>query len=266
MPSYGIIGDPVAQSLSPYLHMMLYQRTGYSGTYGRFPVKSADMPQVLPALRTLGISGVNVTSPHKQAIIPFLDGLSPEAEEIGAVNTVHIREDGFAKGYNTDCYGFAKSLLHAGIAISGKRFLLCGLSGAGRAARYALMEQGAAEVLVASTDAKKGIPYTSLSSLPEMDVIVNCTPLGMKGREYESPVDENILLKFGAAVDLTYNPAETLFLGLARKKGLRTLNGLPMLVFQGIKSFEYWTGIMPPDVFAEEILDGLACILMENRI
>lgn len=266
MKIFGVIGNPVSHSLSPALHGMLYEQTGFDGNYSRYPVAKDEIKNVITAMKTLGISGINVTSPYKRDIIPFMDELSSEAAEIGAVNTVHLREDGTVMGHNTDSYGFAESLLHAGIEIAGKSFVVCGTSGAGKAVCHALNQYGAAKVVTASTNAENGVAYSELEHMHGIDVIVNCTPLGMRPHEDESPVPPHIFGNFSAAVDLIYNPWETVFLRGANRAGLKTLNGLPMLVFQGIRSFELWTGIDVKGGGADKIIGSLSCILRKNQV
>lgn len=266
MKTFGVIGNPVAHSLSPVFHRMIYAATGFDGNYSHFLVMKDEVANVIPAMKTLGISGINVTSPYKMDIMPFLDELSPEAAAIGAVNTVHLREDGTSIGYNTDGYGFAESLLAAGIEIKGRSFAVCGISGAGMAVCYALEAYGAANVVKVSTDPQKGTAYSELENMSGMDAIINCTLLGMSPRESESPVSPRVFGNFKEAVDLIYNPAETVFLRDARLAGLKTLNGLPMLVMQGIRSFTLWTGIDIPNSEAGKIICDLTCILMEKKV
>lgn len=252
-----MIGRPIGHSLSPLLHRLIYDQAGYRAEYGRFDVDPEDMAGVIPAMRTLGIRGINVTSPHKERILPYIDEMSPTAAAIGAVNTVLLREDGSVFGDNTDSYGFAQSLLHCGIAIAGKRFVLCGLSGAGKAVVHALEHHGAAEILTASTRAQAGISYEALGTVEGKDVIVNCTPLGMHPDVDRSVVDEETLSRFGAAVDLIYNPVETKFMRLAARRGLATMNGLWMLIFQGVRSFAVWTGQEAADIDVDAIYNRL---------
>lgn len=266
MQTFGIIGNPVAHSLSPVFHRMIYAETGFNGNYSHFLVMKDDLANVIPAMKTLGISGVNVTSPYKQDIIPFLDEMSPEAAEIGAVNTVRFRKDGTTIGHNTDCYGFAESLLGAGIEIAGKSFAVCGISGAGKAICHALKKYGAAKVVTVSTNPEKGISYSALEDMREMYAIINCTPLGMEPHEGESPVSPRVFANFSVAIDLIYNPWETVFLRDARLAGLKTLNGLPMLVLQGLRSFTLWTGIEAPDAPVKKIINELSCILQGKQI
>lgn len=266
MQNFGIIGNPVKYSLSPVFHPMIYDAVGFSGSYGRFLVLPEDVKNVPAAMKTLGIRGLNVTSPYKSDIMPYIDELSPEAAEIGAVNTVLLRDDGTTVGYNTDGYGFAESLLHAGIEIKGKSFAVMGISGAGRAVCWGLEKYGASNVTGVSTKPEKGISYAELETLTGMDVIVNCTTVGMSPDIDMSPVNPEVLANFKAAVDLIYSPAETQFLKDAGKSGLKTLNGLPMLVLQGIRSFKLWTGIEADREISCKIINNLACILAKNNI
>jgi len=236
---------------------MFYRQTGFEGVYNQFEVPPESVGGVVGALRTLGIRGINVTMPYKQAIIGQLDALSPEADRIGAVNTVDMGPDGTATGYNTDYYGFLGQLAHADVQVGGRRFVVCGMSGAGKAVYNALVDSGAAEVLVASTSPQKGVPYESLRTVTGYDTIVNCTPLGMRPNTEASVVDAQVLRRFSTAVDIVYNPVDTLFLRTARDLGLKTVGGLPMLVFQGIKSFQIWTGREVPGEAADSIINKL---------
>lgn len=253
MQLFGLIGHHLSHSLSPALHRMMYEYMGLDAAYGLFDMEPALAQQAVQALKTLGIRGANVTSPHKLAVMDGLDEISPEAAKIGAVNTISIDENRRATGYNTDYYGFLSSLEHGGIAVAGKSFLLCGMSGAGRAVYHALTDQGAARIVVASTDPAKGISYTGLDALEPMDVIVNCTPLGMGDRADQCAVQPHIFEKFSSAVDLIYNPAQTLFLKQAEQRGLKTLGGLYMLIYQGMKSLEIWTGQQAPRTQVQDI-------------
>lgn len=258
MPVFGLLGRGLSHSLSLQLHRLIYEQVGFTATYNLFDIPPEAVKDVIPAMITLGISGINITSPYKQAIMPYLDALSPEAEKIGAVNTVLIREDGSACGYNTDYFGFRACLGRCGIEIAGKSFLLCGMSGAGKAVYHSLADAGAREIVVASTDPAKGIPYSQLGELWPMDVIVNCTPLGMYPRTGVSVVAPEVIARFGAAVDLIYNPEETLFLQHAREQGLQTAGGLYMLIYQGMKSFEIWTGLTLDMGAADAVYEALS--------
>ena len=255
-PVFGVLGRSLPHTLSPQLHNMIYEFTGYSGTYNIFEVEPEQVENVVSSAKGLNISGINVTIPYKQDVIPFLDDIDPQAKELGAVNTIKL-ENGIATGYNTDYYGFLMSLLHKGIEIKDKSFLLCGVSGSGKAIHRALINYGAREVLAASTNPEKGIPYSEIEKLPDMDVIVNCTPVGMYPKTEFCVVEDSVFDKFNTAVDIIYNPVETLFLKKAREKGLRTLSGLYMLIFQGIKSFEIWTGKSVDSVCADMIFEKL---------
>jgi len=257
MELYGLIGEKLGHSLSPQLHRCIYRETGRRGAYYTpYEVERERLDQVVPAMRTLGIGGFNVTMPYKQDIMQYLDGVERDARAIGSVNTLLRRCDGGVWGHNTDAYGFVASLGYHGVEIEGKRFVMCGMSGAGRAIRHGLTQAGAAEVVVVSTDPQKGISYRELEQLPPKDVIVNCTPLGMFPHVDRCAVDDKVLQKFAVAVDIVYNPLETLFLRKARGLGLATVDGLYMLIFQGMRSFEIWTdtglsGELAGDIYKE---------------
>lgn len=258
MELYGLIGNPLGHSISPQLHRYIYRATGRRGAYYTpYEVAAESLEQVGQAMRTLGIRGLNVTIPYKQDILRQLDGISQEAREIGAVNTIKLDERGLW-GYNTDAYGFVASLAYHGVEIRGKRFVICGMSGAGRAVIYGLKQAGAAEVTVASTDPAKGISYRELERSGGGDVIVNCTPLGMSPGVDRSIVGEAVLRKFGAAVDIVYNPLRTRFLKTAEQLGLTAVGGLYMLLFQGMRSHEIWTGSKLEKNLAGELYQELS--------
>ena len=260
MPSYGIIGNPVSNSLSPRLHADFFWRYGIDGDYSRFSVR--DISKAISALRSLGIAGANVTMPYKEEIIPFLNKLSPEAKAIGAVNTIAIDEaTGEATGYNTDWYGFAKSLLLSGISISGMRFAVCGHGGASRAVCYALEKYSAKQIITFSTSGN-GLSYDQMESIGNFDAVINCTPLGSYDNKEKSPVKQEYLTKFCIAVDLHYGH-DTLFIKQAKELGLQTIDGFPMLIFQGAKSFEIWHGISVNDEDCIEICSQLSCFFSE---
>ncbi len=263
----GIFGWPVEHSLSPAMHNAAFERLGLEYIYVPFPVRPEDLGRAVAAVRALDLTGVNITIPHKSAVIPFLDELTPEAQLIGAVNTI-VHREGRLQGYNTDAPGFLKALeVEAGINPQGKRIFIIGAGGAARAVSLQLALAGAGEITFTTPfpqevvslreaigkSSKAGVreaPWDEnvmTGFLGEIDLLINTTPLGMYPNLDDLPPVCLTALPPGALVcDLIYNPRETLFLRRARELGFPVLNGMGMLVYQGAIAFELWTGRRPP--------------------
>jgi shikimate dehydrogenase len=269
---YGLLGRPVAHSLSPAMHEAAFLAQGMNCRYQAFLVEPAALPQAVAGLKALGIAGVNVTIPHKEAILPLLDEVTENARLVGAVNTI-VHRNGRLIGYNTDGWGFLCALEEAGVRPAGARVAVLGAGGAARAIASHLILAGAAHVavlnrtvakaerlvreLTASLQEAKGsslrLPPFVAGSLEEADLIrqadlvVNCTSLGMGEQAAESPLADPAWLKPGAVVyDTVYRPAETRLLREARAAGHQAIGGLGMLVHQGACAWEYWFGRRGP--------------------
>jgi len=255
--TYGVLGFPLGHSLSPRLHGLIYREMGVEAIYNRYELPPELAGNMVQVMRLTGMRGFNVTMPYKKVILNRLDALSPEAGKLGAVNTVELRSDGAAVGHNTDYFGFLMQLRRCGVPIRGQRFVLCGQSGAGSAITQALLDNGAAQVLTASRDASRGVTYDSLRSLTGFDTIINCTPLGMFPEVDGCIVEEEVLSNFGTAVDIVYNPCETLFLRRAARLGLKAVGGLYMFIFQGVRAFEIWTGKTVGEQAGDRIYDEM---------
>lgn len=248
----GLIGFPLSHSLSPAMHQAALQELGLPGTYELLETPRV-LPERLDQVRR-EFRGVNVTVPHKENVIPYLDDLSPEAKAIGAVNTV-VNESGRLVGHNTDAPGFLRGLEEAGIEYQGKRVLILGAGGAARGIVFALKPH-AAEIWIRNRTPIRamelaeefGLMYVPDFSLEgavgECDLLINTTSVGLKDPE-SSPLPEGLLPESAAVVDIVYNPPVTKLLRDAQASGLRTLGGLPMLVWQGALAFELWTGRKP---------------------
>ena len=269
MIQLGLTGYPLGHSLSPKLHAAAFQSVGLDGEYKLYPV-SPDEPdglmELLGRVRAGMLLGLNVTIPHKQTVIPLLDGLSPSAQAIGAVNTVHLK-DGKLMGHNTDAPGFTLDLKRSLDIQSAGKALVLGAGGAARAVIYALLaagwdatlavrraDVGMAEALIASSKrqaADGSLRFVLLEAgalrplLNDIQLVVNTTPLGMSPEVNVSPWPENLAFPQAAVYDVVYNPRETLFVRQARAAGLRAETGLGMLVSQAALSFETWTGRVP---------------------
>ncbi|HZP26358.1 MAG TPA: shikimate dehydrogenase [Dehalococcoidia bacterium] len=261
MKRVGVIGYPLGHTLSPVLQQAAFDALGIEARYEAWETPADRLSEVVATFRDEDCLGANVTVPHKQAVIPLLDELDPLAQRTGAVNTI-VNRQGRLRGYNTDVAGFQRALAAAGYEPGGRRAVVLGAGGAARAVVLALLEAGAgwigvhnrtrqrAERLVA--ELRSGVTGGALSvvsegglaeAAPEADLVVNSTSVGMQGSgsENASPLSPEQLPRRGLIVDIVYRPAETRLLREARSRGLQTLGGLPMLVYQGAAAFELWT-------------------------
>lgn len=250
----GIFGYPVEHTLSPAMHNAAFKALGLDYCYVPFPVHPDYLKDAVKAIRALNLCGVNVTIPHKEKVMPLLDEINEEASFIGAVNTI-VNSEGRLIGYNTDGKGFMQSLIESGISVEGKDILIIGAGGASRAISYYLSQKtktlylynrnkNRAEKLV--HDLKKIRNNVTLieniSSIERFHIIINATPLGLK-KEDPLPFDISLLRAEQTVCDLIYK--KTRLLEEASKKGCATLDGLGMLLWQGLFAFELWTGKTP---------------------
>jgi len=275
----GLIGWPVEHSLSPAMHNAAFADLGLDWAYVPLPVGHDNVQDALKGLAALNFVGVNVTVPHKQAVIRYLDELSDAARTTGAVNTIHIK-DGKFFGYNTDAIGFLNSLLEADCDPKGCRVAVLGAGGAARAVVFALARAEAASVTVLNRTTERAaflvddladtFPDSQLDFSPltndslatlndDIDLVINTTSVGMWPDTEHTPwPDEVPIPKQATFCDLVYNPLETMFLTRARAAGVRTVDGLGMLIHQGAYAFEMWTGQQPPiEVMRQACLSGL---------
>jgi shikimate dehydrogenase len=262
----GLIGANIMKSLSPALHEDAFEAAGIRGHYHLMDIERMPgrrLEHLLDAAKCAGFDGVNVTFPCKQAVMPLLDEVSPDARETGAVNTVTIAPDGKTTGYNTDRSGFMRSF-DEGLgraSIEGKSAVLVGAGGAGRAVGFALMDLGAAAVIVHDTDPvratalvtdlrlRSGASRCSLAedlkrAVMEAAGVVNATPVGMLGIP-GNPVPVDALTSSHWAADVIYTPIETAFITAARAAGARVLTGGGMCVHQAAEAFRLFTGSVP---------------------
>lgn len=254
---YGLLGYPLGHTLSPAMHQAALAAAGLPGTYLALPVPSERLAGAMAGVRAWRLPGLNVTIPHKQAVLPYLDGLTPEAAAVGAVNTLFWDGDRLL-GDNTDVAGFASAL---GERPAGPAVLL-GAGGAARAVLRVLMrEPGPVHVLARRVEAARALraefgaegASAALGSpeapalLGTAALVVNATPVGLDGAASPLSAGEVAALPAGVRVmDLIYNPDETPLMGLARARGLLAENGLEMLVQQGAAAFSRWTGQAAP--------------------
>ena len=238
MECYGLIGEVLGHSLSPLIHTRILKELGVPGTYHLIEVPRGRIGGLGEAIRSLGIRGVNVTIPYKRTVMEQMDVLSPQAERIGAINTVTLR-DGLLYGDNTDYHGFLAMLAQKGIGVSGRRFTVLGTGGASRAVTTAIRDGGGEVTLVSRTPREGERSYRELERW-EGDVLVNCTPVGMHPHTDACPVGPTVIERHEDIVDLIYNPLETKLLVLGRTLGKRTCGGLWMLVSQAVRAQELW--------------------------
>ena len=271
-----LYGDPVEGNPTSRMQNRAFEAAGLDWRYLDVRVPAADLEAAVSAARLLGFAGLNLTVPHKVAVLPFLDGLEPSAEICGACNTVVRQADGRLIGSNTDGAGFIWSLRDEGIDPAGLDVVLLGAGGAARAVAVELALAGARRISVAGrdagrrdalaerlrwhTDSRAGtIAWEGRLPVPPCDVLVDCTPVGMgAGPTAEEVVDADLsALSPGTVVcDLNPERADTAFLRLAREQGHRTIGGLGMLARQGARGFTAWTGVEAPLAVMEAALSG----------
>lgn len=273
MATYGLIGEKLGHSLSPEIHTKLFQLLNIKGSYGIFEISREHLHNAVNSLKTLNIKGCNVTIPYKEEIMKQLDEISPKGKNIGAINTIYIK-DGKALGDNTDYYGFGLMLQRFNVEVKNKVAVVLGAGGAAKAVIEYLVDNEASEIILVSRDkaaAEKKFPtlkvmnYEELKSLNLGHVIINTTPCGMYPNVGVSAVDKAVIAKFKVAVDLIFNPDKPLFLQWAEELGLQSINGLYMLVGQAIKAEELWNEIEIPNHITEEIYNYVKGILGENK-
>ncbi|MDF1667544.1 MAG: shikimate dehydrogenase [Planctomycetota bacterium] len=256
----GLFGFPVEHSLSPIMHNAAFQATGLNWRYHAFSVPPHDLKAALLGMKALGLRGVNATIPHKEALLSLVDEVSPRARSLGAINTVHVRENGQLFGENTDAPGFVADLKKHDVDPANHKALVLGAGGSARAIVYGLLEGGCPHVHVANRTLGRGetlardmnaaLPGDRVSfggliegpeSLDSFSLAVNTSSVGLKDRRSiwpEAWSKEAIQV----AYDLIYSPPETAFLESFQRMGALTINGLGMLAEQGRLAWTLWTG------------------------
>ena len=251
----GLIGNPVEHSRSPKMHNAAFAALAMPHTYELWHTESDDVASKVTSLRDPGIAGANVTVPHKQAVMPFLDEITEAAHRIGAVNTIIPRGDRLV-GDNTDAYGFTAAILEKYPDFAAETAVVLGAGGASRAVVVALQQMGAREVVVVNRTESKAqaisdelgashVPWSALADLVEnASIVVNATSLGWHDEEVLPAEVMKRIPVTSMAVDLTYR--NTPFLLGAAAYGVKHLDGLGMLIHQGARSFELWFEVQPP--------------------
>ncbi len=274
----GIIGDPVSHSLSPLMHNAAFAHLEISYLYLPFPLTRDELKPFLKSLSERDIAGLNVTIPHKENVIPYMDSLSAEAKMMGAVNTIQVKK-GRLKGFNTDGWGFIEGLKkESKFNPNGKNVVLLGAGGAARGIAMALLEAGAKKITIANRTPERALELAQeirlklkqmnvigekleelshSESWKKADLLINATAMGMKGLKL-APLPWKTLPKKCLVSDIVYTPLETPFLKIAKKHRLKTNPGWPMLLYQGTRAFEIFTGKKAPvAVMKKALLEAL---------
>lgn len=276
-----LIGRPVEHSLSPLIHNTLASRMGINMAYTAFCVEDADVGAAVKGAYALGIKGMNVTVPHKLAVMESLVETDSLAAKIGAVNTL-VRADGGYKGYNTDIIGLDRELFEAGIQIDGNSVIILGAGGASRAITYLCADRGAKRIWLLNRTAGRAEELASEvnSCFGEVVVpmalsdygkipsgkypVIQTTSAGLYPNTDVLPIEDDAFYELvSAGVDIIFNPAVTAFMKKCAGHGAPAYNGLKMLLYQGIAAFELWNGVKVEQPLADEVLSLMEKALFE---
>jgi shikimate dehydrogenase len=260
----GVIGEPIEHSLSPLMHNAAFEACKLDSVFLAFRVKPSEIENAVNGMRALNIRGLNVTMPHKSAVIKYLDRVDLSAQIVNSVNTILSKEN-LLFGFNTDGVGAMKALKENGVDLKGRKVLLLGAGGAARAIAYTMakeadelavlnrtLKQAQALAKLLEKSCNKKIATGSLSpsdiqrNLQDSDILINATSVGMKPKAEESLVTPNLLRSSLAVLDIVYNPLETKLAKDAKAAGAKVISGVEMLIYQGAASFEIWTGKSAP--------------------
>lgn len=252
MDCYGVIGYPIGHSVSPAMHNAAFKHAGIDAVYLAFEVKPEELREAIFGAKALGIKGLNVTIPHKEEVLKYVKPVGIAAK-IKAVNTILVDR---LEGYNTDACGALRALEETNVDVSDKVALVVGAGGAARAIAFALAEKKAVVVVTNRTESR-GLklaedvrkvgdcifhPYDRLEELRgKIDILINATPVGMKGFEQKLPVPESLVESI-VVFDTVYNPLETQLINLAKRRNCRVVHGIDMLVFQAVEAWKIWFG------------------------
>ena len=270
----GLIGNPVEHTMSPAIQNFLAQKTGQNLAYLAYRVEEEDLGDAVDGAYALGFLGLNVTVPHKSAVMEFLTDVDDLARKIGAVNTLVRQEEGY-KGYNTDMPGLYRAMQSDGISLEGERILILGAGGVARAVAVMLAEKSVKEIVILNRTFRRAeeiakevnelsgkmlvtpMELDRWNELPQENyIVIQATKVGMFPMTDEAVIeDERFYQKVKLGYDLVYNPADTKFMKLVRNAGGRAYNGFKMLLYQGIIAFELWTGETISEELAQETLE-----------
>ena len=274
---YGLIGNPVEHSFSPPIHNTIASSTGSNFVYVPFHVLNDNVEDAIKGAYALGIKGLNVTVPHKKAVMPHLSSIEKRAEAIGAVNTLKFTPDGYA-GYNTDIIGILYSFQNRGIYIKDKTVLIIGAGGSACAALVLAVSEGAKKVYIANRTVENAdklkqhvlnyydadisvLSIDKINDIPNCDIVMQTTTLGFCKHVGISPIADKQFFKdknVSAVFDTIYIPSKTKFLEDAESFGITAINGFDMLIYQAVASSEIWLEKTYTEDFKKELRDTLA--------
>lgn len=263
---YGLLGEKLSHSFSPQIHSLIFEALEIEGHYQLFEVNKESLRDAIAGFKALKVKGVNVTIPYKVDVMKYLDDISKEGKNIGAINTICFK-DGRTIGYNTDYYGFGMMMRKFNIDIEKKNVTILGTGGSAKAVLQYLIDNGARDISFATRNVEEGrnkfkdfniVAYEEIRSLIDQDIVINCTPSGMYPKLDNSPLGKDEISRFKVAVDLIYNPRETLFLKYAREQGLQGVNGLYMLVGQAVKAEELWNCLEIKESIVDKIYEEIS--------
>ncbi|MFQ5632260.1 MAG: shikimate dehydrogenase [bacterium] len=269
----GVIGSPISHSLSPHLHAFLIDKLGLDCYYHAFEVQPENLRAAIDGTKALGIRGLNVTVPHKQNVMAYLDSIDEAAAKIGAVNTIRF-ENGRAFGANTDAPGFLKNLQFQGVELHGREVFVLGAGGAARAVVYAAKQAGAAAIKICNRTPERAqqlagdfgaqaVTLREIQALAAGSIAINTTSVGMYPEADASPLAEKFFRRDLIYIDLVYNPVKTRFLQYAETVGAKTVDGLGMLIFQGAIALGFWTGQeIDVEKWYDEVREKIGCKLL----
>ena len=245
---YGVLGEKLGHSLSPRIHNMIFEEIGVEGAYRLFEVPREKVEEFVSAMKLLKIKGVSVTIPYKSIIMKHLDVISPEAEKIGAVNTIALDGEEL-HGYNTDYFGFGHLIETNKVELEGKTVVVLGNGGVTKAVLQYLKDNKVNKIYIVSRTPEnaKGIKednleivsYNQLKNISG-EVLINATPIGMFPNEDACTIEDEIISKYDTIVDLIYNPSKTILMSKSEALGKKVVGGLNMLIGQGVRQQEIW--------------------------
>ena len=250
MKHFAVIGNPVEQSLSPALHNWVFKLLNIQAEYIKIMVEEKEIPNIIQQINNSTLDGFNVTIPHKENMMQFLDVVNPRADIIGSVNCV-MKSNSSIIGNNTDWFGFIMALKINEIDLSGREVIVLGAGGTAKSILFSLKQLGAIKIILLNRTLQKAralqdevISSYSLekteSVIKNDSIIINTTPIGMQSNQ--SPIELELLHNNQILIDVIYNPLETTFLKFGNKIGAKTLNGLDMFIHQGLASLDLWFG------------------------
>ncbi len=267
----GVIGDPIGHSFSPMLHNYISEKLNNDYVYSAYHVTHGNLEDAINGMRALNIRGLNVTAPHKTEVIKYLDYVSSEAKQADSVNTI-VNDNGILKGYSTDGEGLYLSMIKSGISVKNSDILIIGCGGVVKPVILRLITEAAKSITLVNRTKEKaaqvadeiynitGFNVKTVINEEKFDIVINTTTAGMGNLIDMYPWDsidelknKNIISQNTSAVDLIYNPSCTKFLQFAKEKGAKTLNGLDMLIYQGVIAYELFTGAKVPDALIDDV-------------